>query len=138
MAAKFVKAHWITNRDMLFKYLQYLKDAWCNEPKTLPDREIANITDWALARCVPDPLWQGNDSHLASSLLDSDPKYAAGRRGELAAFNGNVVAAYNYVSDKLLRACGNDPDQTIRIYQSSPLYSIVESQVPDHLKNAKA
>ncbi len=131
-------ACWISNRELLVSCLLHLRDTYCEKPETLPDREIEAIADWALLRCFPDPLWQGNDSYLAANLCGSDPKYAAGWRGDLAAFDGDVVAAYNYVSDRLLKACANDPDQTVRIYQSSPLFSIVESQVPDHIKNATA
>ena len=137
-AKKLVTACWISNRELLVTCLVHLRNTWCEESETLPDREIEAIADWALLRCNPDPLWQGNDSYVAANLFSSDPKYAAGWRGDLTAFNNDVVAAYNYVSDRLLKACGNDPDQTIRIYQSSPLYSIVESQVPDHIKNAAA
>lgn len=137
-AKKLVTACWISNRELLVTCLVNLRDTWCEEPETLPDREVEAIADWALLRCNPDPLWQGNDSYLAANLFDSDPQYAAGWRGDLTAFNGDVEGAYNCVIDRLLRACGNDPEQTTRIYQSSPLFKILESQVPDHLKNATA
>jgi hypothetical protein len=137
-AKKLVTACWISNRELLVTCLVHLRGTWCEESETLPDREVEAIADWALLRCCPDPLWQGNDSYLAANLFDSDPKYAAGWRGDLTAFNGDWAGAYNYLVDKLLKACGNDADQTTRIYRSSPLYQIVESQVPNHIKNAAA
>jgi hypothetical protein len=137
-AKKLVTACWIFDRELLVSCLVHLRDTWCKESETLPDREVEAIADWALLRCCPDPLWQGNDSYLAANLCGSDHKYAAAWRGDFSLFNGDWASAYNYVTDKLLRACGNDPDQTTRIYRSSPIYKIVESQVPDHIKNAAA
>jgi hypothetical protein len=135
-AKKLVTACWITNTELLVTCLLHLRDTWCEDPQGVPDREVESIADWALMKCDPDPLWQRNDSYLASKLFDSDPKYAAGWRGEFALFGGDYVRAYNYVVDELLKVCGNDPNQAERIYQSSPLYKLVEAQLPDHIKNA--
>ena len=135
-AKKLVSGCWISDRDLLLSCLLHLRDTWCEEPESVPDPEIASIADWAVTQCDPNPLWQGNDSYLASSLLDSDQKYAAGWRGEFTLFDGDLARAYDYVIERLLKSCGNDPDQAGRIYQSSPLYKIVEAQLPDHIKNA--
>jgi hypothetical protein len=135
-AKKLVSGCWILDPELLVTCLMHLRDTWCEEPESVPDREVESIADWAVMKCAPDPLWQGNDSYLASSIFDSDSKYAAGWRGDFAPFGGDYISAYNYVVDKLLKACGNDPNQTERIYQSSPLYKIVEAQLPDHIKNA--
>ncbi len=135
-AKKLVSGCWISDRELLLSCLMHLRDTWCQLPETVPDREVESIVEWALMRCYPDPLWQGNDSYLASSLLDSDQKYAAGWRGEFTLFDGDFARAYDYVIERLLKSCGNDPDQAGRIYQSSPLYKIVEAQLPDHIKNA--
>jgi hypothetical protein len=135
-AKKLVSGCWILDTELLVTCLMHLRDTWCEDPEGVPDREVESIADWALIKCSPDPLWQGNDSYLASNLFDSDPKYAAAWRGDFAQFGGNPKSADDYVVERLLKSCSNDAEQALRIYQSSPLYRIVEAQLPDHIRNA--
>jgi hypothetical protein len=135
MATKAITACWITDRPRLISHLKFLRDVWCEKPQEKLDEEIERIADWALLRCTPNPLWQSNDSYLASTLIAADPKYAAAWRADLAPFSGDANGAFEYVTGKLLAACGNDAEQVTRIFAASPLRPTWEQQLPAHLRN---
>lgn len=122
-----VKDGWITDRDMLVKAVTYLRDAYCESPEEKTDLELESFVDWALLRLKPNPLWQKNDAYLASRLVLQDSKYAAAWRGDLTLFGGDLGQAFDYVANRLLEVCNQDPQQASRIFQESPINETVEN-----------
>jgi hypothetical protein len=117
-----IKDGWIRDRDLLMHTIRYLRDTYCEAPEEKTEQELSAFVEWALTKLSVNPLWQGNDSYLASKIIKEDE-----RCSNVWAGKDRSPEGIDHLQTRLLEVCGNDADQAIRIFQGSPLYQVLEA-----------